>query len=189
MSTEIEMPDQNDAAADDVNLEGGAVKLEDDEATGDLENSSEHAENNDNTDDTSEDGADPVDLDEEDGEIVDTTMGEWSLCATMVFLAGYLVIVMFWYLEHPVWETLVSFDKEVYRSDFPVGVATILLLISVLSAFCSLISLVADKNNRRTMLIRILTLGPLLPMAASALMIWVIIQRGAGNSILENFLG
>ena len=204
------MPDQNDSAADDVNLEGGAVnlegdefelegdefglegnavKLENDEATGDLDDSSEHAENNDNTDDTSRDGADPVDLDEEDGEKVDTTMGEWSLCATMVFLAGYLVIVMFWYLEHPVWETLVSFDTEVYRAEFPVGVATILLLISVLSAFCSLISLVADKNNRRTMLIRILTLGPLLPTAASAFMIWVIIQRGAGNSILENFLG
>ena len=82
MSTEIEMPDQNDSAADDVNLEGdefgfegNAVKLENDEATGDLDDSSEHAENNDNTDDTSRDGADPVDLDEEDGEKVDTTMG------------------------------------------------------------------------------------------------------------------
>jgi hypothetical protein len=96
---------------------------------------------------------------------------------------------MFWALGHPVWETLVSFETEVYRSEFPVGVATILLLISVLSAFCSFISLVADKNNRRTMLIRLLTLGPLLPTAASTFLIWVIIQRGAGNSILENFLG
>ena len=107
----------------------------------------------------------------------------------MIFLAGYLVVVMFWVLDHHVWETLVSFDGEVYRTKFPVGVATILLLISVLSAFCSLISLVADKNNRPTLLIRILTLGPLLPTAAAGFLIWIIIQRGAGSSILENFLG
>tara|TARA_B110000263_G_scaffold130429_1_gene113398 strand:+ start:1573 stop:2589 length:1017 start_codon:yes stop_codon:yes gene_type:complete len=90
--------------------------------------------------------------------------------------------------------SLIYFDKEDprkrgYTTDFPVGVATILLLISILSAFCALMSLVADKNNRNTMLIRLLTLGPLLPTATAGFMIWVIIERGAGNSILETILG
>jgi hypothetical protein len=80
-------------------------------------------------------------------------------------------------------------QKRGYRTRFPVGVATILLLISLLSAFCALMSLVADKNNRRTLLVRLVTLGPLLPTAMAGFMIWVIIKRGAGNSILENFLG
>ena len=189
MSTEIEIPDQNDSEADEAAL----ATLEADEATVDIDASPEGVAVNDDTEDSPEDGANPIDLDEasdkDDGEEVDTSMGEWSLCASMIFLAGYLVVVMFWALGHPVWETLVSFETQVYRSEFPVGVATILLLISVLSAFCSFISLVADKNNRRTMLIRLLTLGPFLPTAASTFMIWVIIQRGAGNSILENFLG
>jgi hypothetical protein len=127
--------------------------------------------------------------DEDDVVEVDSSTGEWSLCASMIFLAGYLVVVMFWALGHPVWETIVSFNTEVYRSDFPIGVATILLLISVLSAFCSYISIFADKNNRRTLLVRLLTLGPAIPSYSSYCMIWVIIQRGAGNSILENFLG
>ena len=125
----------------------------------------------------------------DDGVKIDKSIGEWSLCASMIFLAGYLVVVLFWMLGHPVWKTLISFDGEVYRTEFPVGVATILLLISVLSAFCSFISLVADKNNRKTLLVRLLTMGPLLPTATAGFMIWIIIQRGAGNSILENFLG
>ncbi|HIA61565.1 MAG TPA: hypothetical protein EYN93_01510 [Planctomycetaceae bacterium] len=136
------------------------------------------------------DEADVIELDETaDEEEADASMGEWSLCASMIFLTGYLVVVMFWVLGHPVWDTLVSFDREEYRSEFPVGIATILLLISVLSAFCSFISLVADKNNRQTLLIRLLTLGPLLPTATAGIMIWIIIQRGAGNSILETILG
>ena len=90
--------------------------------------------------------------------------------------------------------SLVYFDEEDlqkrgYITRFPVGVATILLLISLLSAFCALMSLVADKNNRRTLLVRLVTLGPLLPTAMAGFMIWVIIKRGAENSILENFLG
>ena len=147
-------------------------------------------------DDMSPDAAiDPASIDippeesDDEEEEADRTMGEWSLCASMIFLAGYLVVLMFWVLGHPVWETLISFDRETYRADFPVGVATILLLISVLSAFCSCISLVADKNNRQTLLIRLLTVGPVLPAFTAAFMIWIIIQRGAGNSILENFLG
>lgn len=80
-------------------------------------------------------------------------------------------------------------QKRGYITRFPVGVATILLLISLLSAFCALMSLVADKNNRRTLLVRLVTLGPLLPTAMAGFMIWVIIKRGAEKSILENFLG
>ena len=163
MSTEIEITDPNDGETDDA-----VATLEESEALID------HDEK-------------PIDTG--DSEEVDTTMGEWSLCASMIFLAGYLVVLLFWFLDHSVWETLISFDMEIYRTKFPVGVATIILLISVLSTFCSFISLVADKYNRKTLLIRLLTLGPLLPAAATGFMIWIIIKRGAGNSILENFLG
>ncbi len=176
MSTDIEIPDQNDAEADEADLATLAESVDD----FDLDESSEN-----DSDDLNLDEAD----DEDEADEVDTSMGEWSLCASMIFLSGYLVVLLFWILEHSVWGTLTSFDMEVYRTEFPVGVATIILLISVLSAFCSFISLVADKNNRKTLLIRLLTLGPLLPSATAGFMIWIIIQRGAGNSILENFLG
>ena len=130
---------------------------------------------------------DPVDSDK--GDETDLSIGEWSLCASMIFLAGYLVVIMLGILGHPVWDTLTSFELEVYSTKFPVGIATILLLISVVSTFCSFISLVADKNNRKTLLIRILTLGPVLPTFVTCFMIWIIVKRGPGNSILENFLG
>ncbi|MDE0817101.1 MAG: hypothetical protein OSA92_05540 [Pirellulaceae bacterium] len=175
MSTEIEITDPNDSETDDA-----VATFEESEAPIDLGADSDHDESAIDTEETD---------DTEDSEDVDTSMGEWSLCASMIFLAGYLVVLLFWVLDHSVWETLISFDREVYRTEFPVGVATIILLISVLSTFCSFISLVADKNNRKTLLIRLLTLGPLLPLATTGFMIWIIIQRGAGNSILENFLG
>jgi hypothetical protein len=180
MSTEIEITDQSDAEMDEAAL-GTSDKSDDPIDLNDSQ--ADTADANDLNAPTGPSG------DADDAAEADTAMGEWSLCASMIFLAGYLVVVMFWVLDHHVWETLVSFDGEVYRTKFPVGVATILLLISVLSAFCSLISIVADKNNRPTLLIRILTLGPLLPTAAAGFLIWIIIQRGAGSSILENFLG
>ncbi len=183
MSTEIETTDPNDPETDEAAL----ATLQESDAAIDLDDSSENNSDDNDLSDSSEDDADAIDLDDVDE--ADPSIGEWSLCASMIFLSGYLVVVMFWILGHPVWETLISFDREVYRSEFPVGVATILLLISVLSAFCSFISLVADKNNRRTLLIRLLTLGPLLPTATAGFMIWIIIQRGAGNSILERILG
>tara|TARA_B110000438_G_C15742020_1_gene618918 strand:+ start:302 stop:829 length:528 start_codon:yes stop_codon:yes gene_type:complete len=175
MSTEIEITDPNDSETDDA-----VATFEESEAPIDLGADSDHDESPIDTEDSD---------DTEDSEEVDASMGEWSLCASMIFLAGYLVVLLFWVLDHSVWETLISFDREVYRTEFPVGVATIILLISVLSTFCSFISLVADKYNRKTLLIRLLTLGPLLPLATTGFMIWIIIQRGAGNSILENFLG
>jgi|TARA_B110000495_G_scaffold203482_1_gene227401 hypothetical protein len=167
MSTEIETTPQNDSETDPTAATEGTIPIDFD-ATESLENETD---------------------DSDDGNKLDRSIGEWSLCASMIFLAGYLVVVMFWMLGHPVWETLISLDREIYRTEFPVGVATILLLISVLSAFCSFISLVADQNNRNTLLVRLLTIGPLLPTATAGFMIWIIIQRGAGNSILENFLG
>ena len=85
--------------------------------------------------------------------------------------------------------SLIFFKDEAYSTEFPVGIATILLSISVLSGFCSLISLVADTNNRRTLLVRILTIGPVLPTCNSIFMIWIIIAGRSGNSILEDFLG
>ena len=175
MSTEIEITDPNDSETDDA-----VATFEESEAPIDLGADSDHDESPIDTEDSD---------DTEDSEEVDASMGEWSLCASMIFLAGYLVVLLFWVLDHSVWETLISFDREVYRTEFPVGVATIILLISDLSTFCSFISLVADKYNRKTLLIRLLTLGPLLPLATTGFMIWIIIQRGAGNSILENFLG
>ena len=179
MSTEIEITDPDDSETGEV-----VATFEDSEIANPLahEPEEETDEPEEETDDQEEEGDEPE-------EEVDTSMGEWSLCASMIFLAGYLVVLLFWVLDHSVWETLISLDTEVYRTEFPVGVATIILLISVLSTFCSFISLVADKNNRNTLLIRLLTLGPLLPAATAGFMIWIIIQRGAGNSILENFLG
>jgi hypothetical protein len=175
MSTEQELTDPNNSET-----VGAPATLEESETPTYSSDDSEHDES-------------PIDLEESDDheelDEIDTSVGEWSLCASMIFLAAYLVLILFWILGHPVWETLISFDTEVYRTEFPVGVATILLLISVLSTFCSFISLVADKNNRKTLLIRLLTLGPVLPSATTGFMIWIIIQRGAGNSILENFLG
>ena len=172
---EIETTESNESETDDA-----VLTVEESETSISLDDDSDHDES----------VADPEETDEpEEAEEVDTSMGEWSLCASMIFLAGYLVVLLFWVLDHSVWETLISFDMEIYRTKFPVGVATIILLISVLSTFCSFISLVADKYNRKTLLIRLLTLGPLLPAAATGFMIWIIIKRGAGNSILENFLG
>lgn len=169
MSTEIETPPQDNSLSDDSMLASDDSMLASmDYAAADIPEE------------------DDLGIESKD---TNTIIGEWSLCASMIFLAGYLVFVMFWVLGHPVWKTLISFDKEVYRTEFPVGVATIILLISVLSAFCSCISLVADKNNRKTQLIRLVTLGPLLPTGTAGFMIWIIIQRGAGSSILENFLG
>ncbi|HIN54786.1 MAG TPA: hypothetical protein EYM79_10770 [Planctomycetes bacterium] len=208
MSPEIETTDPNGSETD----EAAPGTLEESDAVIDLNDSSASDSVDNDLSDSSENDADVIDLDETadadvieldetdeadvieldetaDEEEADASMGEWSLCASMIFLTGYLVVVMFWVLGHPVWDTLVSFDREEYRSEFPVGIATILLLISVLSAFCSFISLVADKNNRQTLLIRLLTLGPLLPTATAGIMIWIIIQRGAGNSILETILG
>jgi|GEM_PF-2167563 len=208
MSTDIETTDPNDSETDEAAL----GTLEESDAAIDLNDSSANDSVDNDLSDSSENDADVIQLDEsndadviqldetneadviqldetDDDDEADASMGEWSLCASMIFLTGYLVVVMFWVLGHPVWDTLVSFDREEYRSEFPVGVATILLLISVLSAFCSFISLVADKNNRQTLLIRLLTLGPLLPTATAGIMIWIIIQRGAGNSILETILG
>jgi hypothetical protein len=186
MSSETEPPEQNDPETDQASLE----TLAETEAANELLESTATEES---PSDNSAEFAD--DNNSGDAEDIDTTIGEWSLCASMIFLAGYLVLAMFWYLSadnavnESVWATIVSFEVEQYRTAFPVGVATILLLISVLSAFCSYISLVADKNNRRTLLIRLVTLGPLLPTAVAGFMVWVIIQRGAGKSILENFLG
>jgi len=176
MSTEIEITDQDDSETD----EAAIATFEEADAPIDLDSASENvADGN--------DLAELVELDSSDE--VDLGMGEWSLCASMIFLAAYLVVLMFGVLGHPVWDTIWSFKLEAYRTEFPVGVATILLLISVLSAFCAFISLVADKNNRRTMLIRLVTLWFVLPTLTAGLMIYIIIQRGAGNSILERILG
>ena len=76
-----------------------------------------------------------------------------------------------------------------YKEGFSVGIATMLLLISVLSGFCAFISLFADRSNRRTWLIRIITFGPVLPTLGVIFMVWVIFSKGSGKSILENFLG
>jgi len=188
MSTEIEFTDPNDSETDEAVDTFEESEIADPFAIDALADGTQEADDPHAT--SSEEDIDLDDVEDQDEEDeVDTSMGEWSLCASMIFLAGYLVVLLFWYLNPSVWETLISFDMQVYRTKFPVGVATIILLISVLSTFCSFISLVADKNNRKTLLIRLLTLGPLLPTATAGFMIWIIIQRGAGNSILENFLG
>ncbi len=143
-----------------------------------------------NTDDLPH-GEENEDEDEDPDEELDVAVGEWSLCSSMVFLAVYLVMGMgaMFATSFPDFSDLASFEFAEYRDSFPVGIATMLLLISVLSGFCSYISLLADSSNRRTWLIRIITLGPILPTLVTAFMIWVIVHKGSGKSILENFLG
>jgi hypothetical protein len=205
MSTDTEITDQNEPAGDEttpttpaepaapIDIDDAVMYASDDDASDDDASDDDASDDDASDDDASDDDASDDDASDDDASDDDDDdaleVGEWSLCASMIFLTGYLVVLMFWVLGHPVWETLISIEWEVYRTEFPVGVATILLLISVLSAFCALMSLVADKNNRRTNMIRLVTLGPLLPTVTAAFLIWVIVQRGAGNSILENFLG
>lgn len=124
--------------------------------------------------------------------------GEWAICAFLVFLSAILVLLLGGLLEEPpkgmerkleldyTLKTIFTFD---YSAKFPVGIALIILLISVMSAFCALISLVADKHNARTWLMRLMTLGPLLPIFFSVVMVMLISSNQNEDSIIKDLIG
>ena len=124
--------------------------------------------------------------------------GEWAICSAMVFLSVILVLLLGSLLEDPrdgaqrklelksSLETIFTFDVG---AAFPVDIAVVILLISIMSAFCALISLVADKNNARTWLMRLFTLGPLLPILFSIVMVLLISNNYNDDSIIKEIIG
>ena len=139
---------------------------------------------------------DELELDAEDQirEIEKKQAGEWSICTLLVFLSALLVLLIC-HQAHDhnpalaISSTLTTIFTFQVNASFPVDVAVIVLLISIMSSFCALISLVADKNNRNTNLMRVLTLGPLLPIFFSIMMIMLIVSNYNDPSILQDIIG
>ena len=139
-----------------------------------------------------------LDLEEQVRENIRRQTGEWAICSFLVFLSAILVLLLVGLFEDPpegmqrklelgyTLETIFTFN---YGAKFPVGIAVILLLISVMSAFCALISLVADKNNARTWLMRLLALGPLLPIFFSVVMVMLISSNQNEEDIIKHLIG
>ena len=127
-----------------------------------------------------------------------TQTGEWAICSFLVFLSAVLVILLVGVFEEPpegvarklelgsTLKTVFTFDRT---ADFPVDIAVIILLISIMSSFCSLISLVADKSNSRTWLMRLMTLGPILPIFFSVVMVMLIASNYNKKSIIQDIIG
>ena len=124
--------------------------------------------------------------------------GEWAICSALVFLSVILVLVLGHLFEAPregvprslelssTLQTIFTFD---INAKFPIDIAVVILLISIMSAFSALISLVADKNNTRTWLMRIFTLGPLLPIFISVVMVMLISNNYNDESIIQEIIG
>ena len=131
-------------------------------------------------------------------ENIKTQAGEWAICATLVFLGVILVLLLGALFEAPrdgvqrnlefstTLKTIFTFDVG---AAFPVDIAVVILLISIMSAFCALISLVADRNNGRTWLMRLFTLGPLLPIFFSIVMVMLISNNYNDDSIIREIIG
>ena len=137
-------------------------------------------------------------IEEQIREKVKKQTGEWSICCFLVFLAAIIVLVVCSFFEHvppngsprlgmgATLETIFLFKTS---NDFPVDIAAILLIICIISSFCGLISLVADKSNGRTWLMRLFTLGPLLPIFFTVVMVMLISSNYNDNSILQDIIG
>ena len=80
-------------------------------------------------------------------------------------------------------------DESAQAAIFPIDLALLVLLTSIMSSFCALISLVADKNNRNTWIVRMLTLGPIIPIFITIVMVMIIVNDYDNNSILQKFIG
>ncbi|MBA62550.1 MAG: hypothetical protein CMJ76_09320 [Planctomycetaceae bacterium] len=124
--------------------------------------------------------------------------GEWSICTFLVFLSAVLVLLLCHLYEVPakgrieqldLTTTLTTIFTFETNADFSVDIAVVILLISIMSSFCGLISLVADKNNTKTWLMRSLTLGPLLPIFFSVVMIMLIASNYNDKSIIQDIIG
>jgi len=131
-------------------------------------------------------------------ENIKSQTGEWAICSALVFLGVVLVLVLGHLFEAPregvqrtlelssTLPTIFTFDVG---AEFPVDIAVVILLISIMSAFSALISLVADKNNARTWLLRVFTLGPLLPIFFSIVMMMLISNNYNDESIIQEIIG
>ncbi len=127
-------------------------------------------------------------------EIEKQQTGEWAICAFLVFISAILVLLLCHQAHEnnsalAIGSTLTTIFTFQVNAGFPVDIAVIILLISIMSSFCGLISLVADKNNRNTWLMRVLTLGPLLPIFFSIVMIMLIVSNYNDPSILQDIIG
>ena len=135
-----------------------------------------------------------LDVDEQIREIEKKQAGEWAICASLVFVSALLVLLLCHQARDEnsalaIGSTLTTIFTFHVNADFPVDIAVIILLISIMSSFCGLISLVADKNNRNTWLMRVLTLGPLLPIFFSIVMVMLIVSNYNDPSILQDIIG
>ena len=135
-----------------------------------------------------------LDVDEQIREIEKKQAGEWAICASLVFVSALLVLLLCHQARDEnsalaIGSTLTPIFTYQVNAAFPVDIAVIILLISIMSSFCGLISLVADKNNRNTWLMRVLTLGPLLPIFFSIVMIMLIVSNYNDPSILQDIIG
>ena len=137
----------------------------------------------------------------------DQQVGEWAICGFLVFTAVLFVLVLCDFYGEPAVGR--SADLEISRTltvifldfwpdpdnksanAFPVDIAVIILLISIISAFCGLISLAADKPNKKTWIMRSVTLGPLLPIFVAISMILLITdsENQKDKSIMKDIIG
>ena len=139
-----------------------------------------------------------ADIETQIRENIKTQAGEWAICTTLVFFGVILVLLLGALFEAPragvqrnlelstSLKTIFTFDVG---AAFPVDIAVVILLISIMSAFCALISLVADKSNARTWLMRLFTLGPLLPIFFSIVMVLLISNNYNDDSIIREIIG
>lgn len=141
-----------------------------------------------------------LELEEQIREATKTQAGEWSICAALVFLGVILVLLIGTSFDNPqlqdkdlelasVVEGILKYPFTKDLAYFPIDLAILILLTSIMSSFCALISLVADKNNRNTWIVRMLTLGPIIPIFITIVMVMIIVNDYDNKSILQEFIG
>ena len=141
-----------------------------------------------------------LELEEKLREAAKRQTGEWTICATLVFLGVILVLLIGTGFDNPqvkekdlaFFEVVSGIFKYPFNKDlayFPIDLAIVVLLTSVMSSFCALISLVADKNNRNTWIVRMFTLGPIIPIFITIVMVMIIVNHYDDKSILQSIIG
>ena len=141
-----------------------------------------------------------LELEEQIREAAKTQAGEWSICAALVFLGVILILFVGTIFDNPQLQDkdleFVSVVEGIFKypftkdlAYFPIDLAIVVLLTSVMSSFCALISLVADKNNRNTWIVRMFTLGPIIPIFITIVMVMIIVNHYDDKSILQSIIG
>ena len=126
--------------------------------------------------------------------------GEWAICASLIFLGVILILLIGTIFDNPQLQDkdleFVSVVEGIFKypfskdlAYFPIDLAILILLTSIMSSFCALISLVADKNNRNTWICRMFTLGPIIPIFITIVMVMIIVNDYDSKSILQEFIG